>query len=460
MPRFMAAKRQYFGTDGVRGVANQHPMTPEFVMRLGQAAASVLVKHSENDGARPLCVVGRDTRLSGDMLEAALAAGLNSMGVDVALCGVVPTPAVAFLTKNDGASFGIVVSASHNPFQDNGIKFIGGDGYKLSDEQELQIEAAIASEDLLSSRTNTASIGRTFLLAEATERYIAHALGSMQGRTLQGMSIALDNANGAASITSTETLKRLGAKLEIFHSTPNGSNINRDCGCTHPEILEELVKQTRVHVGVAHDGDADRVAMCDENGVRLSGDELIAIAAVSMLRKGTLNENTVAVTTMSNFGLDDLITGLGGKVIRTDVGDRYVIAAMRAQGLNFGAEESGHIVFGDYASTGDGLIAALQVLKIMVETGEPLSELRKSLVPFPQAKRNLRVKSKPPMVELVTAVKLVAETEKKLGKLGRVLLRYSGTESLIRLLIEGRDPDYIEAQASKVAEAIQAQIGV
>lgn len=453
----MAAKRQYFGTDGVRGVANQHPMTPEFVMRLGQAAATVLGKQN---GKRPLCIVGRDTRLSGDMLEAALAAGLNAMGVDVALCGVVPTPAVAFLTRKDGASFGAVVSASHNPFQDNGIKFIGGNGYKLSDEEELQIEAAIASEQLASSRALETAIGRTFLLADAAERYITHAISSMQGRQLQGMSIALDNANGAASLTSTETLKRLGAQVEVFHATPNGSNINRDCGCTHPEILESLVTQTGAQVGVAHDGDADRVALCDENGVRLSGDELIAIAAVSMLRKGTLNENTVAVTTMSNFGLDDLITGLGGKVVRTDVGDRYVIAAMRAQGLNFGAEESGHIVFRDYASTGDGLIAALQVLKIMVETGEPLSELRKCLNPFPQAKRNLRVKSKPPVAELVTAVQLVEETEKKLGNLGRVLLRYSGTESLIRLLIEGRDPDYIEAQASRIAEAIQKQIGV
>ncbi|CAN5913313.1 phosphoglucosamine mutase [soil metagenome] len=455
----MAAKRQYFGTDGVRGVANQHPMTPEFVMRLGQAAAKVLGKQTGKSEARPLCIVGRDTRLSGDMLEAALAAGLNAMGIDVALCGVVPTPAVAFLTQKEGASFGAVVSASHNPFQDNGIKFIGGNGYKLSDEEELQIEAAIASEELSSGRALDTAIGRTFSLADAAERYINHAIGSMQGRQLQGMTIALDNANGAASFTSTETLKRLGAQVEVFHSTPNGSNINRDCGCTHPEILEALVKQTGAQVGVAHDGDADRVALCDENGIRLSGDELIAIAAVSMLRKGTLNENTVAVTTMSNFGLDDLITGLGGKVVRTDVGDRYVIAAMRAQGLNFGAEESGHIVFRDYASTGDGLIAALQVLKIMVETGEPLSELRKSLNPFPQAKRNLRVKSKPPVAELVTAVKLVAETEKKLGNLGRVLLRYSGTESLIRLLIEGRDPDYIEAQASRIAEAIQAQIG-
>ncbi|MEZ0386387.1 MAG: phosphoglucosamine mutase [Verrucomicrobium sp.] len=455
----MSAKRQYFGTDGVRGVANKHPMTPEFVMRLGQAAAKVLGQGVPRLGARPSCVVGRDSRHSGDMLEAALVAGLNSMGVDVYLCGLVPTPAVALITDQEGASFGAVVSASHNPFHDNGIKFVGGDGYKLTDDQELLIEAAMGNEALLANRPHETQIGRAHVLQGAAERYIAHAMASMQSRRLTGMKIALDNANGASSFTSTETLKRLGAEVIPFHSTPDGSNINANCGCTHPEIIEALVAQTGAQVGVSHDGDADRVALCDELGQRLSGDELIAIAAVSMLRKGTLRESTAVVTTMSNFGLDDLITGMGGKVVRTDVGDRYVIAAMRKQDLNFGAEESGHIVFRDHATTGDGLIAALQILKIMTETGEPLSELRKVLSPFPQAKRNLRVKSKPPIAELETAHALITQTEKKLGKLGRVLLRYSGTESLIRLLIEGRDPEYIEAQATKIADAINEQIG-
>jgi len=455
----MSQKRKYFGTDGVRGIANQHPMTPEFVMRLGQAAATILSTPAEPGEPRPKCVIGRDTRLSGHMLESALAAGLNSMGVDVVLCGVVPTPAVALLVKREGAAFGAVVSASHNPYTDNGVKFIGGDGYKLTDEQEIAIEAAYADESLSAGRSQDTAIGRSSLLADAEEYYIQQALKSMQGRRLDGMTIALDNANGAASYTSTETLKRLGAEISLHHSTPDGANINANCGCTHPEIIEALVKQTGAQIGVSHDGDADRVALADENGVKLSGDELIAIAAVSMLRKGTLRENTVVVTIMSNYGLDDLITGLGGKVIRTGVGDRYVIAAMRQQDLNFGAEESGHIVFRDHGTTGDGLIAALQVLKIVAETGEPLSELRKVLNPFPQAKRNLRVKSKPPEQELVAAQALIQETEKKLGGLGRVLLRYSGTESLIRLLIEGRDPEYIEVQADKIAAAIVAQIG-
>ena len=455
----MARKRQFFGTDGVRGMANEHPMTPEFVMRLGQAAAKILGRSGGKKNMRPVCLIGRDTRVSGEMLEAALVAGLNSMGVDAVLCGVVPTPAVALLTQQTGATFGAVVSASHNPFHDNGIKFVGGDGYKLTDDDELLIEAAIGSEELLSQRTTSTGIGRVSRIHDAAERYIAHAVASMHGRRLEGIKIVLDNANGASWVTSTEALRRLGAEVIAFHSEPNGTNINSDCGCTHPEIIEELVKQNGAHVGVAHDGDADRVALSDENGVRVSGDELIAIAATSMLRKGTLKENTAVVTIMSNFGLDDLVSGLGGQVIRTNVGDRYVIAAMREQGLNFGAEESGHVVFRDFATTGDGLIAALQILKIMAETGEPLSELRKCLKPFPQTKRNLRVKSKPPVEELEAAQTIIRETEKKLGKLGRVLLRYSGTESLIRLLIEGRDPDYIEAQASRIADAINAQIG-
>ena len=454
-----SGKRKYFGTDGVRAVANTGAMTPEFVAQLGKAASVVLGK--KTGAGRPRCVIGRDTRLSGDMLEAALISGLTTMGVDVELCGVIPTPAVALITQQMGASFGAMVSASHNPFRDNGIKFVNADGYKLTDEQELAIEALVGEMEKgqLPPRAEPTAIGRVHRVEAPTERYIAHAIATMSGRRLEGWKIALDNANGAASITSVETLRRLGAEVLPFHSSPDGININQDCGCTHPEILAELVKQSGAQVGVAHDGDADRVALCDENGVVLLGDELIAIAAVSMLRKGTLRDSTVVVTTMSNFGLDELVSGLGGKVERTDVGDRYVIAKMRELNTNFGAEESGHIVFRDHATTGDGLIAALQILKIMAETGEPLSELRKSLSPFPQVKRNLRVKAKPPIAELTEACKLLSETETKLGRLGRVLLRYSGTESLIRLLLEGRDEEYLETQANKIAAAIQAQIG-
>lgn len=452
-------KRQFFGTDGVRAVANRHPMTPEFVMRLGQAAAVVLGGRGE-PGERPRCVVGRDTRASGEMLEAALIAGLNSAGVDVHLAGVVPTPAVAMLTARNRASFGVIVSASHNPFHDNGIKFVHGDGHKLNDATEIAIERIVlGNTDQTVPRPEGRGLGRVFRIDSAIDDYVQHALASMGGVKLDGMRIALDNAHGAASITSTQALQALGADVSVFHSEPDGFNINENCGCTHGEELERLVKQSKADAGVAHDGDADRILLCDENAIAIDGDELMAIAAESMLRKGTLKQKTIAVTIMSNYGLDDLVSGLGGKVIRTNVGDRYVLEVMRQKALNFGGEQSGHIIFGDWATTGDGLIAGLQLLRIMKETGEPLSQLRKCLNKFPQSARNLRVSSKPPVEELVEANKIIKETEKRLGDYGRVLLRYSGTEPLVRLLIEGRDVEYLESQADKIASAILAQIG-
>lgn len=454
----MSDKRQFFGTDGVRAVANRHPMTPEFVLRLGQAAAAVLARPA-GGGERPVCVIGRDTRASGEMLESALVAGLNSAGVDVVLAGVVPTPAVAMLAAQSGADFGVIVSASHNPFQDNGIKFVHGNGRKLNDATESAIERYVLGELEPAGRPEGRAIGRVSRMSDSADRYVAHAVASMGGVRLDGMRVALDNAHGAAFLTSAQALEQLGADVQVFHSEPDGFNINEACGCTHSEELERLVRQAQAHAGIAHDGDADRIALCDEEAIALDGDELMAVAAESMLRKGTLKHNTLAVTIMSNYGLDDLVSRLGGRVIRTDVGDRYVLQEMHARGLNFGGEQSGHIIFGDWATTGDGLIAGLQVLKIMKETGEPLSQLRKCLKKFPQAARNLRVRSKPPVAELAEARKIIQETEKKLGDYGRVLLRYSGTESLIRLLIEGRDVEYLEAQADKIASAILAQIG-
>ncbi|GEP42180.1 phosphoglucosamine mutase [Brevifollis gellanilyticus] len=454
----MSEKRQFFGTDGVRAVANRHPMTPEFVMRLGQAAAVVLGKKPDV-GERPRCIIGRDTRASGEMFEAALIAGLNSAGVDVVLAGMVPTPAVAMLADKTGADFGIVVSASHNPFHDNGIKFVHGNGRKLSDKTEIAIEKIVLGTSDEAPRLEGRGIGRVSRMKEAVDLYVAHAVASMGGVRLDGMRVALDNAHGAASYTSAAALEKLGADVQVFHSEPDGFNINEECGCTHSDELERLVRQSQAQAGIAHDGDADRIALCDEEAIALDGDELMAIAAESMLRKGTLKQNTVAVTIMSNYGLDDLVSRLGGRVIRTNVGDRYVLEEMHARGLNFGGEQSGHIIFGDWATTGDGLVAGLQVLKIMKETGEPLSQLRKCLKKFPQAARNLRVRSKPPADDLKEAQKIIKETEKKLGDYGRVLLRYSGTEPLIRLLIEGRDVEYLEAQADKIASAILAQIG-
>jgi phosphoglucosamine mutase len=453
----MSEKRQFFGTDGVRAVANRHPMTPEFVMRLAQAAAVVLGGKPEG-GERPKAVLGRDTRASGEMLESALAAGLNSAGVDVILAGQLPTPAVAMLSSQLGANFGVIVSASHNPFMDNGIKFVHGDGHKLNDKTEVAIERLVlGTED--TPRPEGRGIGRISKLADGVDRYVAHAIASMGGVRLDGMRVALDNAHGASSFTSALALEALGADVQVYHSEPDGFNINEECGCTHAEEIERIVRQCQAQAGIAHDGDADRSALCDEEAIALDGDELMAIAAESMLRKGTLKQNTLAVTVMSNYGLDDLVSRLGGRVIRTGVGDRYVLEEMRSRGLNLGGEQSGHIIFGDWATTGDGLISGMQILRIMKETGEPLSELRKCLKKFPQCSRNLRVRTKPPIDQLVEAQKIIKETEKKLGDYGRVLLRYSGTESLIRLLVEGRDVEYLEAQADKIASAVLAQIG-
>jgi len=453
----MSEKRQFFGTDGVRAVANRHPMTPEFVMRLAQAAAVVLGGKPES-GERPKAVLGRDTRASGEMLECALAAGLNSAGVDVILAGQLPTPAIAMLAAQLGAQMGVIVSASHNPFTDNGVKFVHGDGHKLNDKTEIAIEKLVLGTDD-TPHPEGRGIGRISKLADGAERYIAHAVASMEGVRLDGMRVALDNAHGAASYTSALALEQLGADVQVFHSEPDGFNINEECGCTHSEEIERIVRQSQAQAGIAHDGDADRIALCDEEAIALDGDELMAIAAEAMLRKGTLKQNTLAVTIMSNYGLDDLVSRLGGRVIRTGVGDRYVLEEMRSRGLNFGGEQSGHIIFGDWATTGDGLIAGLQVLRIMKETGETLSQLRKCLKKFPQCARNLRVRTKPPIDQLVEAQKIIKETEKKLGDYGRVLLRYSGTESLIRLLVEGRDVEYLEAQADKIASAVLAQIG-
>ncbi|MGV3664435.1 MAG: phosphoglucosamine mutase [Prosthecobacter sp.] len=453
----MSEKRQFFGTDGVRAVANRHPMTPEFVMRLAQGAAVVLGGKPEG-GERPKAVLGRDTRASGEMLECALAAGLNSAGVDVILVGQLPTPAVAMLSAQLGAQMGVIVSASHNPFTDNGVKFVHGSGHKLSDKTEIAIERLVlGNED--TPRPEGRGIGRITKLADGVDRYVAHAVASMEGVRLDGMRVALDNAHGASSYTSGLALAQLGADVQVYHSEPDGFNINEACGCTHAEEIERIVRQSQAQAGIAHDGDADRIALCDEEAIALDGDELMAIAAESMLRKGTLKQNTLAVTIMSNYGLDDLVSRLGGRVIRTGVGDRYVLEQMRERGLNLGGEQSGHIIFGDWATTGDGLIAGLQVLRIMKETGETLSQLRNCLKKFPQSARNLRVRSKPPIDQLIEASKIIKETEKKLGDYGRVLLRYSGTEPLIRLLIEGRDVEYLEAQADKIASAILAQIG-
>ena len=451
------ATRRYFGTDGIRGRANIPPLVPEFVVRLGQAAADVFLTRRGDSRTWPVVVIGKDTRQSCDMLESAIAAGLTSRGIDVRLAGVVPTPAVALLTREEGAAFGIVISASHNPFDDNGIKFFGPDGYKLDDALELGIESLLEGPD---KTTKTGPVGRIAALPDAADRYVAfiRASAGADRELFRGLHLALDAANGAASETSAEILHSLGARLSVFHHHPSGININLDCGCTHPEVIGALVRETRADAGVAHDGDADRVLLCDETGSVLDGDEIMAIAALSMIRAGTLKENTLVATVMSNAGLDEAVRAAGGRVVRAGVGDRYVIEAMRKGGYNLGGEQSGHFIFHDHNTTGDGILAAVQVLKMMRESGKPLSELRKVMTKFPQVLRNLRVREKRPLGELSAAPRIAA-LEAALGESGRVLLRYSGTEALLRLLVEGRDAAFIGSEADAIAAEIQGEIG-
>lgn len=449
-------QRRYFGTDGIRGEANVHPLTPEFIVRLGQAAAEAFLEKRGDSREWPSVVIGRDTRQSGDMLESAIAAGLNSRGIDVRLAGVIPTPAVALLTRDTGAAFGIVISASHNPFGDNGIKFFGPDGFKLDDEFELEIERRLELEP----SDKKWSIGRTSEIKDATERYVAFVRESAghDPDLLDGMVIALDAANGAAYQSSESVLRSLGAEVKVSHNRPSGININEDCGCTHARVIEQLVKDAGAHVGVSHDGDADRVLLCDETGSVLDGDELMAIAAQAMIEDGTLKDNTLVATVMSNAGLEEAINSFGGKVERTGVGDRYVLEAMKANGWNLGGEQSGHFIFMDHNTTGDGIVAAVQLLKILRESGKPLSELRRIMTKFPQILKNVRVNRKVPIEELA-AGELLHRIEEELGSAGRIMLRYSGTEPLLRILIEGKDADYIHEAAEKLAAAIIAEIG-
>jgi phosphoglucosamine mutase len=460
----MSEQRKLFGTDGIRGVANIEPVTAETALKLGRAAAHIFGNSGgrpHHQGDRRTIVLGKDTRLSGYMLENAMVAGITSLGVDVLIIGPLPTPGVAFITRSLRADAGIVLSASHNPYEDNGIKFFRHDGYKLDDAVEKKIEDIVFSGEIENIRPTALKIGKAFRIDDALGRYVEYAKQSFpRGRTLESLKIAVDCANGAAYKSTPCILRELGANLTVFHNSPNGTNINADCGSTHPEHIQKFVKETGAHVGITHDGDADRVLLCDENGDLVDGDEIMAIAAIDFLKSGHLAKNTLVSTIMSNFGLDETLAAHGGKVLRTKVGDRYVIEAMMRDDLNVGGEQSGHMIFRDYASTGDGIVSALQILRVMIETGKPLSELKKVLKKYPQAQRSLKVRVKPALETLTGVQSLLKEAEQKLDGKGRVLLRYSGTEPKIRLLIEGREEDKINADADRIAGAIQEAIGV
>jgi phosphoglucosamine mutase len=378
----------------------------------------------------------------------------------VLLIGPLPTPGVAYITRSLRADAGIVLSASHNPYEDNGIKFFRHDGYKLDDAIEARIENLVFSGEIEAIRPIADHIGRATRIDDALGRYIEFAKSSFpRGLTLEGLNVALDCANGASYKSSPCILRELGATVHVIHNAPNGRNINANCGSTHPEEIARAVKNAGAHVGISHDGDADRLMLCDEKGEVVDGDEIMAIAALDMIKKGELVENTLVATVMSNFGLDETLEQAGGRVLRAQVGDRYVIEEMMRGNYNLGGEQSGHMIFRDFASTGDGIVSALQVLRIMVETGKPLSELKRCLSKYPQAQRNLKVRQKRPLEQLPDVLKMVKDTEAELDGAGRVLLRYSGTEPKIRLLIEGRDADKINARADLIAEAIVREIG-
>jgi phosphoglucosamine mutase len=460
----MSQTKKIFGTDGVRGTANVEPVTAETALKLGRAAAHVfknLERQSRGRGRHKI-VIGKDTRLSGYMIENAISAGILSMGVDVLFIGPLPTPGVAYVTRSLRADAGIVITASHNPYADNGIKFFRADGYKLDDKIESEIEGLVFSGEIEKVRPTASEIGKAVRIDDALGRYIEFAKASFpRGQTLEGLRVVVDCAHGAAYKSTPSVLHELGAEVIVYGHRPDGMNINKDCGSMHPAQMCHNVAEHQAHIGIAHDGDADRVLLCDENGKLIDGDDIMAIAALDMLAQKTLAEKTLVATVMSNAGLETAIKSAGGKMIRTAVGDKNVIDEMLKHGFNFGGEQSGHLIFRDFGTTGDGLVAALQILRIMKAKGRPLSRLAKCWTRFPQLVTNVKVREKIPFEKIDGVTKFVAAAEKELKSAGgRVLLRYSGTEPKARLLLEGRDAKVLESWSKKICGAIQKQIGI
>ncbi len=448
-------RRKLFGTDGVRGVANTEPMTVETAMSLGQAVAHSFRNHS----GRHKIVIGKDTRLSGYMFETALAAGICSMGGDVLLVGPLPTPGIAFLTHSMRADAGVVISASHNPYQDNGIKFFGRDGFKLPDAQESKIEMLMLGDQLKEVRPPSPQIGRAHRIDDATGRYIVYLKNTFPAHlSLEGLRIVIDCANGAAYRIAPQVFQELGADVVAVGVSPNGLNINDKCGSLFPELVSAKVRELRADLGISLDGDADRVIIIDHRGEVVDGDRIMAICAEDRARRKKLSKNTVVATVMSNIGLELFLREKKIKLIRTQVGDRYVVEAMRTGGYNFGGEQSGHLVFLDHATTGDGVLAALQVLAVMVETGKRIADLGRKMVPLPQMLVNLKLKHRVPLESLTRFQKAKAEFEKKLGGKGRILVRYSGTEPLLRIMVEGEDSRETEYIVNALAETARAEI--
>ncbi len=448
--------KKLFGTDGVRGVANVYPMTTEMAMQIGRAAAYIF----KNDHRRHRIVIGKDTRLSGYMLENALVAGICSMGVDVLQVGPLPTPGIANITSSMRADAGVVISASHNPFQDNGIKFFSCDGFKLPDETELKMEELIFSKKIDSLRPTATEVGKAFRIDDAVGRYVVFLKSTFPKELdLTGLKIVLDCANGAAYKVAPAVLEELGAEVIAIGVKPNGSNINAGCGSLHPEVISEAVKEHRADLGIALDGDADRVIFVDESGNEVDGDHIMAICAIDLLKQKKLRKNTVVATVMSNLGLDIAMREAGGKVIKTAVGDRYVVEEMVKGGYNLGGEQSGHMIFLDHNTTGDGVLTALQVLAVMRREEKSLAELAKVMVPLPQVLVNVRVAEKKDIMTIPDVAGLIRDIENKVCDEGRILIRYSGTEPLLRIMLEGRDKGQITSWAREIADLVESNIG-
>ncbi len=445
-----------FGTDGIRGKANHYPMTPDLVLRLGQAIGLYFKKRYPH----PRILIGKDTRRSGYMLEQALCSGICSVGVDVSFLGPLPTPGIAYLTRGMRACAGIVISASHNPFDDNGIKIFSSDGYKLPDDIEDHLESMLVKlEDHTNDGPTGMSIGRAKRIDDAIGQYAVFLKEQFPKHlTLEGLRIVLDCANGAGYRVAPKVFEELGAELFLLGNAPNGSNINENCGALHPNKLSDHVRLYKADIGLALDGDADRLIIADDRAELVDGDQIMAIAGTHLMREGKLRGNVIVSTIMSNMGLDIAMSKVGGKVVRTKVGDRYVVEAMRQGNYNLGGEQSGHLIFRDCSTTGDGILAALKLLEVVVGTQTQVSQLKKCMDVLPQVLRNLRVKHKVPVEDMPAVAALIKKIESELGHSGRVLFRYSGTENVARIMIEGDDKQKIEALAEELADLTEKTI--
>jgi phosphoglucosamine mutase len=444
-----------FGTDGVRGVANVEPMTSETAMKLGRAAAHVFKRRA----GRHQIVIGKDTRLSGYMLESALTSGICSMGVDVLLVGPMPTPAIAFLTKSLRADAGVMISASHNPYQDNGIKFFSGDGFKLPDDVEARMEELIGSDEITHLRPTADEVGKAYRIDDAEGRYIEFVKRTLpRDVDFQGFKVVLDCANGAAYKVAPKVLRELGAGVKVIGDEPDGTNINAGCGAVHPEQLQEAVLKHRADLGIAYDGDADRAVFVCERGRIVDGDHALAALALDLHARGQLKRQTVVGTVMSNFGLELAMAKAGIGLLRTPVGDRYLLERMLAEGCNFGGEQSGHLIFLDHNTTGDGLISSLQILSLMRRAGQPLSELAGCMTAVPQILLNIRVKTRPDLSALPAIQQAIQAGEAKLNGTGRVLVRYSGTEPVLRIMVEGEHDSLIRTVADELAGVVRTHL--